>query len=311
MATGYEALRNGAGWIDLSSRGNIRVSGEDRARLLHAMCTNHVQELAPGAALYAFFLNEKGRILADAFIYNLGQTLFLDTEPETRTRLFEHLDRYIIADDVTLEDETESIITIGLEGPGTLEVATQAGIPIPEKFALRSYEDGFAARVSSTGMEGLRIFLPAARRKELIDRLQSAGAIQATAEEARIVRLEEGIPRYGEEISERYLAQETQIDGAIHPNKGCYLGQEIIERVRSQGHVRRLLTPIHIDSQTPPASGTKVTSDGAEAGEISSAAYSPALHEVVGMAYLRTEAIESKGRLVVAGTEPPASVSIA
>jgi folate-binding protein YgfZ len=311
MMTGYEALRDAAGWIDLSSRGKIRVSGEDRVRLLHALCTNHVEELAPGAALYAFFLNEKGRILVDVFIYNLGQELFLDTEPETRTKLLEHLDRYIFADDVNLEDETESTITIGLEGPGSLEVATQAGIPVSDKFALKVYGDGFAARVSSTGMDALRVFLPAAQRNELVDRLQSAGAIPATAEEARIVRLEQGVPRYGEEISERYLVQETQVTSAVHPSKGCYLGQEIVERVRSRGQVHRLLTPVRIASQTAPVAGTKVTSNGAEVAEISSAVYSPALREVVGMAYVRTEAIQSTADLVLAQSAPPIRVSLA
>jgi folate-binding protein YgfZ len=311
MMNGYQALRNSAAWIDLSHRGKIRVSGEDRARLLHAMCTNHVEELAPGAGLYAFFLNDKGRILADSFIYNLGESLFLDTEPEARIKLFEHLDHYIFADDVTLEDESESTTAIGLEGPRSLDIAAQASIPVAAEFGVKPYGDGFTVRVSSTGADGLRIFLSTAQRSELVDRLQSAGAIAATAEEARVVRLEHGIPRYGEEISERYLVQETQVTRAVHPNKGCYLGQEIVERVRSQGQVRRLLTPVRIASQTPPASGTKLMSSGAEIAEISSAAYSPALHQVVGMAYVRIEAIQAKAGLVVAHSEPPVSVSLA
>ncbi len=283
-------------------------------KIVLACCTGcapiNVQQLAPQGALYAFFLNDKGRILADALIYNLGDALFLDTEPETRTRLFDHLDRYIIADDAALEDESESTIAIGLEGPGSLELAAQTGIPVAGKFALKPYRDGFAAQVSSTGAEGLRIFLPAKQRNELLSLLQSAGAIAATPEEARIVRLEHGIPRYGEEISERYLVQETQAMHAVHTNKGCYLGQEIVERVRSRGQVHRLLTPVRIASQTPPVPGTKVTSGGAEVAEISSAAYSPALQEVVGMAYVRTEAIQSKAGMIVAQSEPPVTVSI-
>jgi aminomethyltransferase len=156
----------------------------------------------------------------------------------------------------------------------------------------------------------LRIFLPAVQKNELIDHLQSAGVIPATAQEARLVRLEHGVPRYGEEISERYLAQETQVNYAIHPNKGCYLGQEIVERVRSRGEVHRLLTPVRIASQTAPPAGAKVMSNGAEVAEISSAEYSPALQQVVGMAYVRREAIQSKADLVVAGSEPPVRVSL-
>ena len=100
---GYQALRESAAWIDLSGRGKIRVTGEDRARLLHAMTTNDVQNLKPGDACYAFFLNAQGRILADVNILCFEDHFLLDTEPETARKVFEHLDKFIIADDVTLE----------------------------------------------------------------------------------------------------------------------------------------------------------------------------------------------------------------
>ncbi len=302
---GYEALREGAALVDLSTRGKIRVTGEDRARLLHAMSTNHIQYLAPEHGLYAFFLNDKGRILADARIYNLGEALFLDLEPETGAKIFQHLDRYIIADDATLEDETASLSAIGLEGPKSLEIAAQLGIPVGDvRFSVRDYGAGFTARVTASGAEGLRIFVPVFEKDTLVDRLHAAGAMDASAEEVRVVRLENGLPRYGEEISERYLVQETQVAEAVHSNKGCYLGQEIVERVRARGQVHRLLTPIRIAANTPPGPGTKLQSQGADVAEISSAAYSPALHEVVGLAYVRTEAAHSKPVMTVAGSEP-------
>ncbi len=303
---GYEALREAAAWIDLSARGRIRVAGEDRARLLHAMSTNHIQELAPGHGLYAFFLNDKGRILADALIYNLGESLFLDTEAETKNKLFEHLDRFIIADDVTLEDETGSMAAIGIEGPKSLDIAQQLGIPFSGgKASVAVFQEGFTARVSVTGSEGLRIFVPIAAKQELVNRLNEASVPAATPEEARVVRLEIGYPRYGEEISERYLVQETQAADAVHYNKGCYLGQEIVERVRSRGQVHRLLTPVRIEGTTAPAPGTKLKADGTDVAEISSAVFSPALGWVVGLAYVRTEATHSKPAMIVAGTEPP------
>ncbi len=302
---GYEALRRGAAVIDLSARGKIRVTGEDRARLLHAMSTNNIQELAPSDGLRAFFLNDKGRILADALIYNLGEALFLDLEPETGAKIFEHLDRYIIADDAALEDETANLSAIGLEGPKSLEIAERLGIPVGEtRFSVRAYRVGFTARVTASGAEGLRIFVPAAEKEHLIERLHAAGSIDASSEEVRVVRLENGLPRYGEEISERYLVQETQIAEAVHSNKGCYLGQEIVERVRSRGQVHRVLTPIRIIASTPPPAGAKLQTLGADVAEISSAVYSPALNEVVGLAYVRTEAAHSKPAMTVAGAEP-------
>lgn len=307
--SGYEALRAGSAWIDLSPRGKIRVTGEDRARLLHAMSTNDVKNLAEGAGVYAFFLNDKGRILADAIIYNLRDSLFLDTEPETAASLWGHLDRYIIADDVTLEDETATWAAIGIEGPASLESAMGLGISVPDTpYGVRQWGDGFVAHAASSAEAGVRIFLPVAEKESFIDRLKTAGIPEASASEGRVVRIENGIPRYGEDITERYLAQETQIPKALHLNKGCYLGQEIVERVRSRGQVHRLLSPIRVHSEIAPQPGTKLVTEAGPVAEITSAVYSPALGEVVGFAYVRNEALQTKPGVMVAGTGVSASV---
>lgn len=309
---GYQGLRTRAAWIDLSSRGKLRVTGDDRARLLHALCTNHVQELAPGEGLYTFFLNEKGRVLADSYIYNLGESLLLDTEPETAASLAAHLDKYIIADDVVVEDETGSWFTVGLEGPASAEAAVGLGIQPPaNRCALIEWGGGFVVQVAETGMPGVRIFIPMDERHNLAARLTAAGIPQATQHEARVVRLENAKPRYGEDISDRYLAHETQQLQALHFNKGCYLGQEIVERVRSRGQVHRHLTPVEIETESPPAPESKLVSGGSDAGEITSAAYSPALQKTVGFAYIRTESLEKKMPMTVEGTGSPVQVRTA
>ena len=303
---GYEALRSSAAWIDLSGRGKIRVKGEDRARLLHAMSTNHINDLQPGHGLYAFFLNDKGRILADASVYNLGEVFFLDTEPETAQKLYDHLDRYIIADDVTLENITSTWAAIGIEGPKSLEVALALGATVPPvPYGTEPFGDGFLSRVTVTHSDGVRLFVPLSEKDKLLEQLRAAEIAQAAADEVRTVRLENGAPRYGEDITERYLVQETQKLDAVHFNKGCYLGQEIVERVRSRGQVHRLLTPIRIDTITPPAGGTKLNVNGSDVAEITSAVFSPATGAVVGLAYVRSEAAEQKPVLAVTGSEPP------
>lgn len=303
--TGYEALRQSAAWIDLSARGKIRVTGEDRARLLHAMSTNNVKDLSPGNGVYAFFLTDKGRILADSFIYNLGESLVLDTEPETGDKLREHLDRYIIADDAYLEDETGQLACIGIEGPNSIATATDLGISVPDvACGTRLWGSGFAAHAASTGQQGIRVFIPIENRDDLLNRLKGASILQATGEEARVVRIENGIPRYGEEITERYLVQETQAMHAVHSNKGCYLGQEVVERVRARGQVHRLLAPVRIESATAPQAGTKLTAGGEPAAEIASAVFSPALGEVAGLAYVRIQPLHDKPEMMVAGSAP-------
>lgn len=269
--TGYEALRHGAAWIDLSARGRIRALGEDRKRLLHAMTTNHVEQMRPGDAVYAFFLNAQGRILADAWIYCAAAHLLLDVEPETRLKVYQHLDRYIIADDVTLEDVTESTAEIAVEGPASAD-APRSGIVIP---------------ASVTGQPGFRMILSAGEKPEMIERLKAAGLVQASPDEARTVRIENGVPRYGEDITESHLVHETRQLHAVHFNKGCYLGQEIVERVRARGQVHKMLYPIRIETSQPPAPGEKVLSGGEECGVVTSAVWSPAQGCVRALAYLR------------------------
>lgn len=281
---GYAALREHAAWLDLSGRGKIRVTGDDRARLLHAMSTNQIELLKSGEGCYAFFLNAQGRILGDANILCFEDHFLLDTEPEIRAKLREHLDRYIIADDVTLADQTDRIATIAVEGPEAGAVLEQIGATLPpEEFEHTGWSGVTVARVTSTGSAGFFLFPPVESKPEMIHRLEAAGAVAATPEDARIVRLEHGRPRYGDEISERYLVQETGQLRAVNFNKGCYLGQEIVERVRSRAQIHRMLRRLEIEGAAqPPAAGTKT-----DQAEIASAAFSPALGKVVALAYVR------------------------
>jgi aminomethyltransferase len=297
VSQGYEALREHCAWLDLSGRGKIRVSGDDRARLLHAMTTNHVQQLRPGGGCYAFFLNAQGRILGDVNLFCFEDYFLLDTEPETRHRLYEHLDRYIIADDVTLADETDSLATVAIEGPDAAASLSKLGAPVPQAlYSTESWGERIVARVDSTGSGGFFIFTGTDEKPDLIGNLESVGVMAATPEVATIVRLENGRPRYGEEITERFLVQETGQLQAVSFNKGCYLGQEIVERVRSRAQIHRVLRRLVIDSSEVPSAGTKF-----EGGEIVSAVLSPALGKVVAMAYVRTSNSEPGTPLTIAG----------
>jgi folate-binding protein YgfZ len=292
--TGYTALRERAALIDLSTRGKIRVTGEDRARLLHAMTTNHIEQMKPGDGCYAFFLNAQGRILGDVNVLCFEDHFLLDTEPETRQKLFEHLDRYIIADDVVIEDQTGRIATVALEGPEASAVLSRAGAPVPdEPYSHLAWGTRTVAGINSTASHGYFILVPTEERDALVADL---GVVMATAGEARIVRIENGRPRYGEEIGERNLVQETGQLRGVHFNKGCYLGQEIVERVNSQAKIHRVLRRIEIETTGPPAAGTKT-----DAVEIMSAVFSPALGKTVALAYVRTAFAEPGTELTFDG----------
>ncbi len=288
MTDGYVALRETVGRVDLSSRGRIKVSGDDRARLLHAMTTNHVKDLVPGTGCYAFFLNAVGRILADANILCFDDHFLLDTEPETRVFLIEHLDKYIIADDVVLEDVTGSTFALGMEGPEADLLLSKNSLSMPGA-PLTHVTNGSTTviRASSTGASGFRIIGPADAAPPFAD------TVNASPDESRIVRLEHLFPRYGDDITTANLPQETGVTDVLHFSKGCYLGQEIVERVRSRGHVNRMLTGLRVEGNGVLAKGTKVSFEGTEVGEITSAAYSPALSATFAMAYLRMNATKA------------------
>jgi aminomethyltransferase len=271
--TGYEALRESAASVDLSARGKLKITGEDRARLLHAMTTNHIQEMQPGDCRYAFFLNAQGRILADVWIVCREDHFLLITEPETRRKVFDHLDQYIIADDAQVEDVTDQWRLLTVEGPEA-----------------KPWELPFTA----TGLPGGSSLIPAGTQVAL-------GVPEADAEAARAVRIETGTPRYGEEITERYLVQETGQLRAVHFTKGCYLGQEIVERVRSRGQVHRHLRAVRIDGDQVPEPGSKLQRDGKDLGEIASAVYSPGLGLVAALAYVRTEVMQPGAELSLDG----------
>ncbi len=290
MPSGYDALRHSAAWFDLSARGRIYASGEDRARLLHAMTTNHVQQLTPGGGCYAFFLNAQGHILADVDLLCLDGRFLLDTEPETRERVFRHLDKYIIADDVTLEDASAELSCLAVEGPQADALLSSLGAPqLTAAYSHAPWERAIAARISATGQPGTRLLVPASAKATWILRLESAGAIAATPGEVRTVRLENGKPRYGEDIFETTLPQETHLMHGVHFAKGCYIGQEIVERIRSRGHVNKLLFQLGIEGTEPLPRGMTVIAGSTDAGEITSSVYSPALAQVVALAYLRAQ----------------------
>lgn len=272
MTPGYNALRHGAAWLDLSSRGRILARGRDCARFLHNVSSNDVKKMVPGDTCYAFVLTPQGRIVGDFHLLCLPERFLIDTEPELRDKVRQQILKYKVADQVELEDVTEQTIAIGVEGPGAPAID-----PPPSEFRVVPF--------TVTGQPGYRIYSSPGAKPEIIRQLEAAGATAATAEDARIVRIENGKPRYGEDILETSLPQETEQMHAVSFNKGCYIGQEIVERIRARGHVNRHLVRLELDGTEPPAPG-KQTVDGREA-DITSAVYSPESGKVIALAYVR------------------------
>jgi folate-binding protein YgfZ len=229
-------------------------------------------------------------VLADAIVVSRADDLLISTEPETREKVAKHIEGYIIADDVTLEDATATTCEIALEGPDATARLVFLELPVPVAEYSAAEADGITVlRASTTGRPGFRLISAANRREELQSHF-SVFAPEAGVDDLRAARLENGRPRYGEDISERYIAHETGQMQALNFEKGCYLGQEIVERVRSRGLVHRQLRALRIEGTAVPEPGEKVLAGEKEAGEITSAAWSPAEQSVRALAYCRVEA---------------------
>lgn len=278
--------------LDLSTHGRIRATGEDRARLIHALSTNHIQQLEAGQGAYAFFLTAQGRIVADAHILCFPDSLLLDVEPETRELMLKHIDHYIIADDVTLDDETERTFSLGIEGAAASPFLESLAIPTPgAREAHVAWENITVAAISASGAGGYRVYGPIARKDEIWQRLLQAGAVPAGLHELRLQFFQ---PRYGEDINDKTLAQETALPHALHFQKGCYLGQEIVERIRSRTHVNRMLTGLRFTSEAAPEAGTPVMAGDAQIGKVTSS------HGQNAIALIRVEHLK-QGTPVTAG----------
>jgi folate-binding protein YgfZ len=287
MSEGYDALRSGAAWLDLSARGRILARGRDRARLLHNITSNEIKKMTPGSGCYAFLLNPQGRIQADLYLFCMADHFLIDTEPDLREKVQQHILKYKVADQVELENVTPLTAAIGLEGPNAAAVLLAAHAPVPETgFAHLPWGDRTIAAFSLTGQPGFRIYCVNADRDNVVHDLEAAGAKPANSDDAQLVRMENGKPVYGVDIRETSLPQETQQMHAVSFSKGCYLGQEIVERIRAMGRVHRKLERLELDAGEPVAPGTKMKLDGREA-EVTSSIYSPHLGKVIALAYVR------------------------
>ncbi len=305
----FEALRNGCGVYDLGFRAKISLTGSDRVRWLNGMVTNNIRDLAAGAGVYAFLLNPQGHILGDLYAYNRGESITVDTDSGQAGKILATFDHYIIMDDVEVTNLSEQLTVLGIAGPKAREVLEAAGFAIPEMQSLQvqsvKWQGAECSLVRGEDAEhrSYEIWLEPSSVKQLWDALVAAGAAPVGSEALELQRIVTGIPRYGVDLRERDLPQETEQARALNFNKGCYVGQEIVERIRSRGAVHRKFTGFVADAGQPVAAASKIVAGGKEVGEITSAASLRfAGHEkTVALGYIRRE-VGVPGREVMIGT---------
>lgn len=303
------ALCSQCGIFELSWRTKITVAGKDRVRWLHNMVTNIVRELPLNRGAYNFVLNAQGRILGDIYIFNRGEFLLLDTDRAQAEPLMTAMKRFIIMDKVEMS-VTGEINSIGLCGPQASGVLAAAGLdakglePLEIREQKLADENVALVRGPENKPGWYEIWTNNVQPAGAIwEKLVAAGAAPAGADALELWRILQGIPRYGQDIRDRDLPQETGQQQALCFTKGCYIGQEIVERIRSRGQVHRRFTGFEFPGDLP-APG-KYESGGRALAEITSVASVPTAEgeKKIGLGYIRREAAEAGPEVDLGGTK--------
>jgi folate-binding protein YgfZ len=298
----YAALTGRAAVLDLSYRGRLCVVGADRERFLHGQVTNDVKSLRVGQGCYAALATAKGRMVSDLNIYRLENELLLDFEAGLTERVRKRLESFIIADDVEVVEVEPLYGLLSVQGPLAEELVRAMSLPIPSApMSFTSMPDASGnelyvmnqPRLQSNGYD---LFVPKAELLSMIERfVQHAPAINGRLcgwQAFEIARVEAGIPRFGADMDESNLPPEAGLEQrAISYSKGCYIGQEVINRIRTYGQVSKALRGLILsgDLADLPAKGDKLFKDAKEVGFITSAVDSFRLKAKIALGYVRRE----------------------
>ena len=310
----WAQLNGGCGVYDLGFRAMLTLTGGDRVRWLNGMVTNNVRDLAAGHGVYAFLLNAQGHILGDLYAYNRGDRIAVDTERGQLERVLATFDHYIIMDDVEVKNVSDELTSLGVAGPKAREVLLKADVRVPDLQPRQLHEtqchcDWGSLNCTIVGGDGVagesyEVWLAPQHVRPLWNALVAAGAAPAGFEALELQRIVSGIPLYGVDIRERDLPQETEQARALNFNKGCYVGQEIVERIRSRGAVHRTFTGFMLKGRAQVAAGAKIVASDKEVGEVTSVANLEIEGETktLALGYLRREVATPEREVAIGGS---------
>ena len=286
------ALVAGCG-IDRPDRALISLTGRDRVRWLNGMVSNNIRDLPPGNGVYAFALTPQGHIQADLYAFNRGESLLVETERAQSAALLQIFRKYIIMDKVEIEDLSEKTAVFRVTGPKSGEVL--GSLALTETLGTLQLADVNSNDAALTLVRGdnpivpnYELWVPAEQGESVWKSLLQAGGVEVHEPTLETFRILCGIPKVGQDIRERTLPAETGQERALNYNKGCYIGQEIVERIRSRGAVHRVFVGFEVEGPAP-SGGTKIQSEGKDVGEITTVAAQPLKNRRLALGYLRRE----------------------
>ena len=316
----YAAVRNGgAGVLDLSTRGRFLVGGSEAVMFLNGLITNDMKTLAVNSWMPAVFPNVQGRLLAAIRVIHREDGFLIDTENATRDTVIKLLERFTLAGDFRLADLTPTTALLSIQGAKAPEIMAaifgetlaNLGRDAVATVDWQGKQITFI-RATHTAEEGFDLFVDATEAETLRDAFIKAGAEPIGRDTIETLRLEAGIARYGIDMDETNVVTETNLDDAVSFTKGCYLGQEIIARIKYRGHVAKKLAGLILEGEVSLESGAKIFSvDDKEIGRVTSAGFSPRLARTIALGYVKYDylAPETSVKIVLAEKEFPAAVS--
>ena len=298
------ALRTGAALFDASAREVVRVTGPDRVSFVQGMVTQDVDGLPVGAVADAALLTAKGAMVADARVVKRPDDLLLLTEPGYGSVLLGTLERYLISEDAELSDATAGLGQLSLVGPGAEALGARAlGLGAPAGAALRPFDAaGATAWALPQGLllPGLDLLVPVDALGPVFDRLLDAGATPVGFTALEVLRVERGTPRFGADMDERTIPLEAGLQRALHYQKGCYIGQEVIARATFRGHVNRQLVGLRFGAGSTPTPRAELFSGERRVGWVTSVVQSPRLGSI-GLGYAHRDVVQPGTELTLAG----------
>jgi folate-binding protein YgfZ len=319
----YEIAKNAVALIDKNYLAYFSFKGPDRARYLNAILTNNIKDLQPGQGNISLLLSPQGRILGEIETQAQPDRLLCISHAMIRQQLVETLEKFIIMDDVTLTDETDRYGTVSLQGPKTAkllrELASEISLDaLPEFTFVQAQLGSIACTITKKSFAGAAAADIRVERENLeplwsllADKTRAAGGGPVGYTALNTLRLEHAIPWFGYDFSDKQIPHEAGLqDSHISYVKGCYTGQEIVERVRSRGQVNRRRVSLRFSTQTPPPAGTTLTADGKEVGATTSASPLPSAQHSIGMGYVRKESAASATELAFTTPESAGKATV-
>ena len=288
-AAEHLACRESAVVIDLSHRGNLCFSGPDTEEFLHRMLSNRVKELEPGEGAYNTFLTRQGKFISDLYMYKSETFVVASVAPGMADTLAEEIDRFIIMDQVEVANETENSFCFGLFGPSSRDILFETGMgePSPEEHGHTTSGNMMIARELWTGENGYLLMGPRENADSAWRALSDAGANPAGVAAFESLTLEAGVPLFGKDMTSAVNPMQAGLEEkAIDFEKGCYIGQEVIAKIKYLGQVNRGLVGLKVSGEITPEAGAAVYSDEKNIGSITRSAYCPTLDAVLAFSYL-------------------------